>query len=1147
MVRPAIDSTSPPDRASVNGQNAPRATSNFNRNSSLSAPEEIYKLQPDRCLALRGFDSFASAAALHNATPNSFQVSGTFRDPADFAVLVLYDADNYFEHPSIKYLPDFDFTGLVLTFDLQYSDGVQPVDSPRYNWIDWATLDCSLAPGQSRAQARVRLWDYATLTAGSFTPASGTFTLTAGPSGPQPGDQLTIWFENIAFSYTAPPVTSTVQYEFFSAGQGAVHSITINGRQYSHTEGIESGADQANALIALINAGAGDPDVGASGGSVSNAVLLTARASAPDATILIQASDGNAPATLGVLSLASAATAIAAAVNAFPSPWQTSGGGLAVIATSSGANILFQAARYGFANTTGATVNWWAGPSANSWSDKFPGLLPGDPIYLNGVAFTVAAVVSPLQLTLTEAPQQDLQGASFLAPRGGRDGNFFTLYSVAEPPAGATTVNLNTTTPTLSLTGGDSTATWNISLDFTALQIDQLRQCWLTFAPSLVNGAALSHTEWLATFTNWGVTGGANLFLKTAGPGSVRIEENSGFCTYQGSGWSAPPGDVTGGFYSKYAAMVSKNAGDSVTIPYSCSLTHNLYIGTSLYSDRGTAAVVLDGVTLTPLNCNLQADSAIVTRRILASAVAAGSHSVTITSTGSGPIYFDFLEAAVLSDWSPASNIFQKISPALDYDTDHTYKLSPARIMWIFDQLGFHGPVNEYMGVFWWNQRLPIGANVQQTVVTFSGNWVSGDAIFLNINGDPAAGQPGFTMGKSVFAGDTSQTIAIHFAAYLNETSTVAWASVNSNVLTITSRSPAPDYSLVVAAYPAPILQSGSTGSVVITVTQATSTYPVWTIDPTQQPVLNRAITDWHADFYAQCASRGLEVTTAGSMELVFPPSGYAAYFPDGTPVTTATDVSTSVGLLKSTQCAVGGALVIAYQKQFYEAVAALQLAAGLTPSVQFGEFLWWFFGNPQAAPDGMAYYDAETAAAALTALGRPLQVFLTPNDDPSVNQGADATFLRNRLRDHIASIASDLRTSYPGISIEVLFPYDVNYPGPVVPGSEIGGQLNYFVNLPLEWEQQTTSGLDRIKIEALQFGTAFRSLDLANQAIDLFPNFGWPRSALRYLTPIFGTFQAWQTETGLAFSANLNAVNLWAFDHLCLYNLDFTNLREPS
>ncbi len=124
-------------------------------------PERIYKLQPDRTLYLRGFDTFAAAASIHNASPTGFQISGVFRDPADFAVAVLYDADNSFEHPSIRYLPDFNFAGLTLNFSLLYSDEVQPIDSPKYNWIDWATLDCVREDGSIHRQSRssiIRCW-----------------------------------------------------------------------------------------------------------------------------------------------------------------------------------------------------------------------------------------------------------------------------------------------------------------------------------------------------------------------------------------------------------------------------------------------------------------------------------------------------------------------------------------------------------------------------------------------------------------------------------------------------------------------------------------------------------------------------------------------------------------------------------------------------------------------------------------------------------------------------------------------------------------------------------------------------------------------------------------------------------------------------
>ncbi len=111
-----------------------------------------------------------------------------------------------------------------------------------------------------------------------------------------------------------------------------------------------------------------------------------------------------------------------------------------------------------------------------------------------------------------------------------------------------------------------------------------------------------------------------------------------------------------------------------------------------------------------------------------------------------------------------------------------------------------------------------------------------------------------------------------------------------------------------------------------------------------------------------------------------------------------------------------------------------MQSAAGLTPNVQYGEFLWWYFAGPNG---GMAYYDDETMAAAQTALGRPLYIFNTPNDDPTVNGGADALFLRNRLRDYVSDLVSDLRSAYPTAACEVLWPYDVNYPAPFQPPAQ--------------------------------------------------------------------------------------------------------------
>ena len=1126
-------------------------------------------------MTLRGFDTFAAAASIHSATSNGFTVSGTFRDPADFCVAVLYDADNFYEHPSLKYLPDFDFSGLTLTFDVRYSDGVHPIDSPKFNWIDWATLDCLLADGTA---AKVTLFDHATLLSTTFPAATGSLTIRTTSDGIQPFDRLTLWFQNTAYDYIVPNGHTTAGMQFFSHGTGTAHFIGVADRRYDHAESIpagESSADVANTLIALINAGDGDADVIASAGGTSNAVLLTLRSTVLNRQVSVSASaDDNPDSTLYRTTPELIAAFLTDAINA--TDWNGTPPTQAVIAANSGAAINFTAARYGKVNVTGTNVSWASGA-------HFAGLTTGANILLAGTSYTIATVNSSTSLTLTTA-SPTAAGIAYSAPRGGRDGNQIIVSARAK------TATLFADSPTLQLSGGSSDATWHCSIDFTALKIDQIRQCWLTFAPSLSDGTAYTATEWQAVFSNWNLTGDEDKRkLQVAGPGSVRIEENDAICAYTGN-WT-----TEAGFYSKYFANVCRAINDSVTLTYTCSVVHNLYLGTSLYSDRATVGIKLDGDTETDIGCQLATDSAIGTRRLARQNVPAGRHTVTIRQKTAGVFYFDFLEAAVLNDIPAPIEIRTDISPALDFDTDHTYKLPPARLHWIFDQLGYAGAMNEYLGVFWWNQRTAVGGSFSTGQIQFSGAWAEGDTVFVNLNGT--------SLGKTVFATDDTASIAAHFAAYINQTFGGSWALSVSDLLTVHGRSPAPAYTISLA-----VEAHSTNGTANIVQVPVAGIYPTWIVDDEATPVLNRATTDWHADFYAQCAARGREVTTACSMELVLPLAETTARFPDthGTAVAT----STGFGTLSSNHCAIGNTRMLAYQKAAYRAIAQLQHDAGLTPSVQFGEFLWWFFpylqnksvgyasytnpisigtveehelstgqqvilsgvqGNTAAngtwtvtvvdathftlngssangayagggniTGGGMAFYDAETSAAALKMLGRPLHVFLTPDDDPTVNGSADAIFLRNRLRDHVAALIADLKSAFPTARCEVLWPDDVNHNTPVpTSGPYLGGRLNRFVNLPVEWQSKATSGLDTIKVEALAFGSAMRSLDLAQEAIYMFPGFGWPVDSVRYLVPVFGSAAPWFREVALARGAGLRTINLWAFDHICLYNLD--------
>jgi hypothetical protein len=504
---------------------------------------------------------------------------------------------------------------------------------------------------------------------------------------------------------------------------------------------------------------------------------------------------------------------------------------------------------------------------------------------------------------------------------------------------------------------------------------------------------------------------------------------------------------------------------------------------------------------------------------------------VVIRLKSAGFFYFDFLEAAVPGDVPDPLPAQANISPALDYSTDHSYKLPPARILWAMDRLGFTGPMNEYIGVFWWNQRVRTGAIIPSASVTFSGAFVPGDAIFIDIGGQ--------VFGKSVFPDEGLTTFATHFAYSINAASVGVFAQVAGTVLTLTARSPEPAYGFSLSASVVPA--GGSAGAVEVTGSLAGGVSGAWAIDAATLPVMNRGARAWHADLFGECATRSRELVVASSMELVNPPASFAARFPGGEPVVTAI----AFGNLNSTHCAFSTPM-LEYHKKLYLELAAMMTSAGLTPTLQMGEFVWWFFTNWSLSnpSGGMGFYDSETATAALTALGRPLHRFLTPSDSPGVNGGADALFLRNRLRDYSAALAAHVRTAYPAGKFEVLFPYDVNHPVPAGVNN-LGGALNRYVNLPVEWESSATAGFDRLKIEALDFGAWSRDLTLAEAAIDFGLSLNWPKSAMRYLVPIFRAASAWRKELLMAESKGYPVLNLWAWDQMCLLAHDPTRAEN--
>jgi hypothetical protein len=208
-----------------------------------------------------------------------------------------------------------------------------------------------------------------------------------------------------------------------------------------------------------------------------------------------------------------------------------------------------------------------------------------------------------------------------------------------------------------------------------------------------------------------------------------------------------------------------------------------------------------------------------------------------------------------------------------------------------------------------------------------------------------------------------------------------------------------------------------------------------------------------------------------------------------------------------------------------YAGMAALMAAASLAVRLQFGEVLWWY----QANTAGMAFYDADTTAAAQSALGRALATFHTPNDDPSVNSYADANFLRARLKAYVDAIRNYVLASYPAALFELLWPMDVNDPDTC--------RLTRYINLPTEWQARAGSGFDTFMCEGFQYGGIDHNIDKAQRcAAYPFAELSWDRAHCRYLMGWYYSGWPWQREYLVARRTGVPLIKFWAYDHLCLF-----------
>lgn len=1068
--------------------------------------ETIYKLQPTRTIHLQGFSDNGAAASVHSATETSFEVSGVFRDPADFTVLRLFDRDDFYGHPRFSYLPSDDFTGLALAFDLLY-ENLQYIDSPKFATIDWPFLSCQRTDG---TLVQLNMFDRAVLQSPAFPTASGIFDFE--DNGFTAFDRVTLHYLNFGFDYIVPGKVST-EFPFFAAGQGTAHNITVDGVVYSYVETAGNGsADVANGLISAIE-NAPDPHVSAATGSAAHIVRL--RTKLDDATTVVVSASGSAADTLHHIRLSTITTTLRDQINA--ANWEGLGPPLGIRAVALPESLVIYAARYGRVDVAadGVTVTWTAGY-------KFTGLDVARGIWIDGAEYAVASLDSPTQLTLAGlGASAALSGVRYAADRGGVDGNMCRLYELHKND------NLKATQSVVQLSGGDSQVTWRVTVDFSAEGITSLQRIWMTFGALLADSAEYTGGEFRALFSNWNVTGpAATRALPVAAPGSVRIEEHSSWVKYTGF-WEAAP-EATG-FFSEGRARRAAQVDATATVETHCSQTHDIYIGTRKDFNCGIVEVTVDGDTGSAVQLDLfeSAGDAQVVRRKAFSGLTPGSHSVEIRLTGTKNAlsqgffyYFDFLECAVPGDVPDPVTPTTAVAVATDWDTDHTYKLTPQRLLWAITNLGLVGSINHYCGVFWWNQRRRVAAGnpFPTVVVTFGGSWSAGETIFLDIGG--------ISMGKTVFPADTLDSIALHFVYAINALFVGVWASASGAELTVTLRSPKYSFTFSHSATTAAGTVTDDGGQL------SGGDVGEWFVDENASPVLNRGFRDWHVDFFSEAAAAGIEVVSTLSHELVKPPDNpptdvWVMRFPDGRPVET----DTGFGGLKSSHCSCSPVFTN-YIALAYREIATLMENAGLVAWVQRGEVLWWFFSNYNAATNpagGMSYYDDDTVAAFQAQEGRPLHLFRTPADDPTVNGSVDADFLAARLRSHFDDLRTQLAATHPNAKWELLWPLDVNEPE--------SQPLNFHVNLPPEWRQKSGSGFDRFLAEGFQFGRLRRDAnDIRRLARYPFTELSWPRADCGYLMGIFDPGWPFEIDFTMGQESGTPVVKIWAWDHVCLF-----------
>lgn len=184
-------------------------------------PEQLWKLSPDRDLQCF-YVKPSAVAALSSASSTGFTLSGTWRQQFDWAV-VEWNRDNVYEHPTLRYLPDGDLSGLVLSYEETRTNCI-PIESDLFPTVDWPYLRIWAADASGVEHVYyVKIRDHATPVAGAYQSATGQLTLTGSITA---GDLIGVVFLDEQYNYQVQPSDTL---------ESAVNSLAFAVNSFSQT------------------------------------------------------------------------------------------------------------------------------------------------------------------------------------------------------------------------------------------------------------------------------------------------------------------------------------------------------------------------------------------------------------------------------------------------------------------------------------------------------------------------------------------------------------------------------------------------------------------------------------------------------------------------------------------------------------------------------------------------------------------------------------------------------------------------------------------------------------------------------------------------------------------------------------------------